>query len=107
MMDIKVTKEKNISTFSQDVHMKFGMDKYKMLTMQQGRMKHLDRLKLHDGELMKETDTAAYKYLVILQDDQIRYRVMKEKMEEEYLKRVKKQVKSKLYSKNMIGRINA
>ena len=32
-MDVKVTKEKNISTFSQDVHMKFGMDKYKMLTM--------------------------------------------------------------------------
>ena len=48
---------------------------------------------------MKETDTAAYKYLVILQDNQIRYRVMKEKMEEEYLKRVKKHVKSKLYSK--------
>ena len=56
-------------------------------------------MKLHDGELMKETDTAAYKYLVILQDNQIRYRVMKEKMEEEYLKRVKKHVKSKLYSK--------
>ena len=56
---------------------------------------------------MKEIDTAGYKYLGIIQDDQIRHREMKEKLEEEYLRRVKKLVKSKLYSKNMIDTINA
>ena len=32
--------------FSQDVIMKFGMSKYKVLIMQQGRIKHSDGLKL-------------------------------------------------------------
>lgn len=46
-----------VPIFSQDVIMKFGMSKYKVLIMQQGRIKHSDGLKLPDGELMKETDT--------------------------------------------------
>ena len=58
--------------------------------MQQGRMKHWDGLKLLDGELMKETDTAGYKYLGKLHDDQISHRQLKEKLEEEYLRKVKK-----------------
>ena len=70
--------------------MKFGMHKCKVLTMQQGRMKHWDGLKLLDGELRKETDTAGYKYLGKLHDGQIRHRHLKEKLEEEYLRKVKK-----------------
>ena len=46
-----------VTRFSQDVIMKFGMSKYKVLMMEQGRIKHSDGLKLPDGELMKETDT--------------------------------------------------
>ena len=95
-----------VHIFSQDVSMMFGMDNCKVLTMQRGRLKHSDGLKMLDGELMKETDTAGYEYLGIIKDDQISHREMKEKLEEEYLRRVKKLVKSKLYSKNMIGGIN-
>ena len=69
-------------TFSQDVGMKFSSGKCKILTMQRGRMKRSDGLKLPDGEMMKEIDTTGYKYLGILQDDQIRHREMKEKLEE-------------------------
>ena len=38
-----------VHIFSQEIGMKFGMDKCKVLTMQQGRMKHSDGLKLPDG----------------------------------------------------------
>ena len=86
--------------------MKFGINKCKVLTMQRGRIKHSDGLKLPDGELMKEIDIAGYRYLGMPQDDQITHWKMKKKLEEEYLRRVKKLVKSKLQKKNMIDRIN-
>ena len=63
--------------FSQDVSMKFGTDKYKLLTMQRGRIKYSDGLKLLYGELIKEIDTGGYKYFGKLQGDQIRQREMK------------------------------
>ena len=66
--------------------------------MQRGRIKYSDGLKLLDGELIKEIDTG-YKYFGKLQGGQIRYREMKEKLEEEYLTRVLKLLKSKLSSK--------
>ena len=92
--------------FSQYIGVKFGMDKCKVLTMQQGRMEYLERFKLTDDELMKEIDTGGCKSLGISQDDQISHTEMKEKLEKEYLRRVKKLVKSQLYSKNMIEGIN-
>ena len=46
-----------VPRFSQNVITKFGISKYKVLIMEQGRIKHSDGLKLLDGELMKETDT--------------------------------------------------
>ena len=63
--------------FSQDVSMKFGTDKYKLLTMQRGRIKYSDGLKLLYGELIKEIDTDGYMYFGKLQGDQIRQREMK------------------------------
>ena len=86
----------------QDVGMKLGIYKCKVLTRQQGRIKHSDEWKLPDSELMKEIDTAGYKYLDILQDNQIKHRAIKKIWK--YLRRVKKLVNSKLYSKNMIDR---
>ena len=95
-----------VHIFSQDVGMKFGMGKWKVLTMHQGRIKDSDKLKLLDGDLMKEIDTARCKYLGRLQHDLIRHRDVKQKLEEEYARRVRKLVKSKLYSKNMIDKIS-
>ena len=63
--------------FSQDVSMKFGTDKCKVLTMQRGRIKYSDGLKLLYGELIKEIDTDGYMYFGKLQGDQIRQREMK------------------------------
>ena len=95
-----------VHIFSEDIGMKFGMDKCNVLLMQRGRMKHTEGIKLPDGELMKEIESSGYKYLGMLQDDMIRHKEMKEKLEEEYIRRVKKVVKSKLNAKNMINGIN-
>ena len=84
--------------------MKFGMDNWKVLTMQQGRMKHSEGLKLLGGEIMNKISKAGYKYLGILQDDQIRHRETKEKLQEEYVRRVKKLLILKLYLMKNDGR---
>lgn len=60
----------------QDVGMKLGIYKCKVLTRQHGRIKHSDEWKLPDIELVKEIDTAGYKYLDILQDNQIKHRAI-------------------------------
>ena len=49
---------------------------------------------------------AGYKYLGILQADQIRYTQMKEKVKTEYLRRVRKVLETKLNGGNIIKGIN-
>ena len=96
-----------VHIFSEDIGMKFGMDKCNIMIMDRGKMKESCGITLPDGENMKQIEKAGYKYLGIIQDDQIRHKEMKEKVEAEYLRRVKKLAKSKLYAGNMIAGINA
>ena len=86
--------------------MKFGMHKCKVLTMQQGRMKHWDGLKLLDGELMKETDTAGYKYLGKLHDGQIDTDNWKKSWKRNILEKSKNRPNQSYTKKNMIDKIN-
>ena len=47
-----------------------------------------------------------YKYLEILEADAIKQVEMKEKVKKEYLRRIRKLLKTKLYSRNLIKGIN-
>ena len=96
-----------VHIFSEDIGMKFGMDKCNIMILEKGRRKSTEGIKLPDGELMKQIEVTGYKYLGIVQDDQIRHKEMKEKLEAEYTRRVKKLAKSKLYAGNIISGINA
>ena len=78
-----------------------------MMVMVRGKMKYSDGIKLPDGETMKQIERDEYKYLGMVQDDQIRHKEMKDKVEAEYVRRVKKLAKSKLYAGNMFNGINA
>ena len=49
---------------------------------------------------------AGYKYMDIMQADQIRYMEIKEKVKTEYLRRVRKVLETKLNGGNIIKRIN-
>ena len=55
---------------------------------------------------MKQSEESDYKYLGIIQDNQIKIHAMKNKIRTEYLRRVKRRVKSELHARNVFMRIN-
>merc|ERR1711965_321481 len=57
--------------------------------------------------MMKEVEEDGYKYLGVLQAEVKMNKEMKEKVEKEYLRRVKLLARSKLYAGNLIRGINA
>ena len=62
---------------------------------------------LPDGRVMKELiEGVGYKYLSILQADQIRYTEMKEKVKAEFFRMVFKVLETKLNGGNIINEIN-
>ena len=96
-----------VRIYSQDIGMEFGIDKCTMLVMISGKQHLTKRIELSNQEkirMLGEKET--YKYLVILQADTIRQVEMKEKIRKEYLRRTRKLLKTKLYSRNLIKGIN-
>ena len=62
---------------------------------------------MSDGKVMKGlVEGAGYKYLGMIQADQIRYTEMTEKERTEYLRRVRKVLETKLNGGNIIREIN-
>ena len=58
--------------FSDDISMEFGIDKCATLVLKRGKTTKFDGISLPNGRVMKEfTERAGYKYLGILQADQI------------------------------------
>ena len=92
-----------VRIFSDDIGMKFGMDKCAILVLKRGKITKFDGISLPDGRVMKALiEGAGYKYLGILQADQIRYTQMKEKVKVEYLRRVRKVLETKLNGGNIM-----
>lgn len=86
--------------------MEFGVSKCATLVMKRGKRAHSDGIILSDEECILETDNGGYKYLGILELDDIMHKEMKEKVKTTYLKRLKLILKSKLNSRNLINAIN-
>lgn len=96
-----------VKTFSNDIGMEFGMDKCAVLVLKRGVKTMCEGIRLPDNEVMKEVDEEGYKYLGVLEGADIMQKEMKEKVRQEYLKRVKLVAKSKLYGGNLIKAVNA
>ena len=97
-----------VRIFSDDTGMEFGIDKYAALVLKRGEITKFDGISLPDGRVMKALiEGAGYKYLAILQADQIRYTQMKEKVKTEYLRRVRKVLETKLNGGKINKGINA
>ena len=93
--------------FSDDIGMEFGIDKCAKLVLKRGEITKFDEISLSDGRVMKRLiEGAGYKYLGILQVDQIRYTEMKKKVKAEYLRRVRKVLETKLNGGYIIKGIN-
>ena len=96
-----------VRVVSTDIGMKFGLEKCAMLVMKRGEMTKSDGIRLPDDRVIKSIhEENGYKYLGILQSDQVLCNEMKEKVRAEYKRRVKKVLKSKLNGGNMVSAIS-
>ena len=96
-----------VRIFSDDVGMVFGLGKCAVLVLKRGKMVRTEGIELPDGNRMREVNLDGYKYLGVLQLDSIMNREMKEKVKSEYIRRVKKLLRSQLNGGNVIAGMNA
>ena len=70
-----------VRIFNDDSGMEIDIERRAKLVPEKRKITKLDRISLHDGRFMKRLiEWAGYKYLVILQADEIWYTEMKKKM---------------------------
>lgn len=91
---------------SSDIGMEFGISKCSVLTMKRGKRALCQGIELPNGDVMSDPDEDGYKYLGILELDDILHSEMKVKIKESYLKRLKLLLRSKLHARNLITAIN-
>ena len=95
-----------VMIFSDDVGMVFGLDKCAVLVLQREKMVQTEEIELSDGNRIREVNFDGYKYLGVLQLDSIVNREMKEKFKSEYIRRVKKLLRSQLNRGNVMAGMN-
>ena len=87
--------------------MEFGIEKCAMLVLKRGQVATSNGIKLPDESVIKSVkDGESYKYLGMLQADQIKHQEMKDKVMKEYKRRVRKILETKLNAGNLIKGIN-
>lgn len=97
-----------VRIFSSDIKMEFGISKCGVLVMKKGKHVFSEGIELPSGETIQEIDNdQGYKYLGILEADSIKDRAMKTLITKEYIRRLKKILKSKLNGRNTISAINS
>ena len=117
MDDLKVygKNEKQVNTmintvriFSQDICMEFGIDKCAVIVLKKGKLIKTEGITLPNGKEIKSLEEGeGYKYLGILEAENIKNKEMKEKTKKEYFRRVRRILKSKLNAGNIITAINS
>ena len=92
---------------SADMRMEFGIRKCGVLVLKKVKVIDSDGVQLSNGERMQSVDEEGYKYLGILEVDDLQHTVIKERFCAEYFRRLKKVLSSKLNGRNVIRAINA
>ena len=88
--------------------MEFGIEKCAMLLMEKGKIVKSVGIELPDGKVIKLLQgNGSYKYLGILEADKFLEEKMKLKVSKEYIRRLRKVLKSKLNSGNLVCGVNA
>ena len=89
------------------MRMEFGIRKSGVLVLKKGKVVDSDGVQLPNRERMQSVEEEGYKYLEILEVDDLQHTVMKERFFAEYFRRLKKVLSSKLNGQNVIRAINA
>ena len=82
--------------------MEFGIKKCGTVTMKRGKLIKSNGIQLSSGETINEVDEKGYKYLGILELDQVKEKEMKEVLKAEHLRTAKLVKMSKLHGRNEI-----
>ena len=96
---------RTVEVFSCDICMEFGINKCGVTVIKKDRVSKTEVLRLLNGEIITEVNEG-YKYLGILELDEIKEQEMKEVFRKEYMRRLKLIMKSKLHGRNKIKAIN-
>ncbi|XP_063689225.1 uncharacterized protein LOC134822247 [Bolinopsis microptera] len=92
--------------FSSDIKMEFGLEKCAVVKVKKGARAVFEGISLPTGEQIHELEDEGYKYLGILEANDILHKEMKALVTKEYIRRVKKVFKSQLHGRNSIQAIN-
>ena len=96
-----------VCVFSEDIGMKFGTEKCAMLVMENGKIVKSVCIELRDGKVIKSLqEVESYKYLGILEVDNFLEEKMKFNVSKEYIRRLRKVLKSKLNGGNLVRGVN-
>ena len=97
-----------VEKFSDDINMKFGLDKCATAEFKRGKLAKTTSIVLDEETTIKELQQEdSYKYLGINEAEGIQHAKMKEKMRREYYRRVRLILKSELNAINRIAAINS
>ena len=87
--------------------MEFGIEKCALVNIQRGKVTRTEGKQLPYGNNIRDIDETGYKYLGMIQGEEIKHQEMKEKIRKEYIKRLKAILKSKLIFINAVKAINS
>ena len=97
-----------VRVFSDDIGMQFGIDKCAITVIKRGKLDNRNNdIVLGNQEKITSLDeNNCYKYLGMLEVDNIKQKEMKTQIEKEYIRRLRKILKSKLNAGNLVKAIN-
>ena len=96
-----------VRVFSEDIAMEFGVEKCAMLAMEKVKIVNSVGIEFLDGKVMKSLqEDESYKYLGFLEADKFLEEKMKLNVLKEYIRRIRKVLKSKLNGGNLVRGVN-
>ena len=96
-----------VRVISEDTGMEFGIEKCAMLVMEKGKIGKSVGIELPNGKVIKLLQGGeSYKYLGILEADKFSEEKMNLNVLKEYIRRIRKVLKSKLNSGNLVHGVN-
>jgi hypothetical protein len=97
-----------VKTFSDDIYMDFGLEKCAKITFKKGKLIHSQNLMIDINREIQELEQGkTYKYLGIEENEGTQHQQMKERLKQEYRRRIRMILKSELNARNKITAIGA
>ena len=96
----------SVRVFSKDIGMEFGIEKCAMLVMEKGKIVKSVGIEFPSGKVIKSLQKGgSYKYLGILVADKFLEEKITLNVSKEYIRRLRKVLKSKLHGGNLVRRV--